>query len=86
MKKSHTSSRAKPDADRDTLRPEYDFSRGIRGATHQRYRAGTNVILLDPALMDVFPDSAAVNKALRTLAPGLRRRKRSAKKRRAQAG
>ncbi len=65
------------DADRDTMRPEYDFSKGVRGVTAARYREGTNVIVLDPSLMDVFPDSEAVNEALRALAPVLRRRKRA---------
>jgi uncharacterized DUF497 family protein len=63
-------------ADRDTMRPEYDFSKGARGVTAARYREGTNIIVLDPELMDVFPDSEAVNEALRALAPVLRRRKR----------
>jgi hypothetical protein len=62
--------------DEDTMRPEYDFSKGVRGATHARYREGTNIIVLDPDLLDVFPDSEAVNEALRALAPVLRRRKR----------
>ncbi|MCH7873809.1 MAG: hypothetical protein IH965_00745 [Gemmatimonadetes bacterium] len=64
-----------PAADEDTMRPEYDFSKGRRGVTAARYREGTNVVVLDPSVMDVFPDSAAVNEALRALAPVLRRRK-----------
>jgi len=64
------------EADRDTMRPEYDFSKGVRGVTAARYREGTDIIVLDPELMDVFPDSDAVNEALRALAPVLRRRKR----------
>ena len=63
--------------DRDTMRPEYDFSKGVRGVTATRYREGANVVVLDPAVMDVFPDSEAVNEALRALAPVLRRRKRA---------
>jgi hypothetical protein len=58
------------------MRPEYDFSRGVRGVTAARYREGTNIIVLDPSLTDVFPDSDAVNETLRALAPVLRRRKR----------
>jgi hypothetical protein len=65
------------DADRDTMRPEYDFSKGVRGVTAARYREGANVIVLDPSLLDVFPNSEAVNEALRALAPVLRRRKRA---------
>ena len=64
-----------PATDEDTMRPEYDFSKGRRGVTAARYREGTNVVVLDPSVMDVFPDSAAVNEALRALAPVLRRRK-----------
>jgi len=65
------------EVDKDTMRPEYDFSKGVRGVTAVRYREGTNIIVLDPSLMDVFPDSEAVNEALRALAPVLRRRKRA---------
>ena len=53
--------------DRDTMRAEYDFSAGHRGITAARYREGTNVVLLDPDVQAVFPDSMAVNEALRTL-------------------
>ena len=57
------------------MRPEYDFSKGRRGVTAARYRQGTNVVVLNPSLMDVFPDSAAANEALHALAPVLRHRK-----------
>ena len=60
--------------DRDTLRPEYDFSRAVRGVTAARYAKGTNIVVVDPEILDVFPDSVAVNEALRALAPVLRRR------------
>ncbi|PYP12910.1 MAG: hypothetical protein DMD54_17725, partial [Gemmatimonadetes bacterium] len=72
MKKAK--SKTVKEADRDTMRPEYDFSKGVRGVTAARYREGTNIIVLDPELLDVFPDSDAVNEALRALAPVLRRR------------
>ena len=51
----------------DDMRPEYDFSRGKRGVHHEAYQAGTNVVLLEPDLVAVFPDSASVNQALRLL-------------------
>ena len=54
----------------DALRPEYDLSRlkgGVRGKYYQRATAGTNLVLIDPDLVSVFPDSAAVNRALRVL-------------------
>lgn len=51
----------------DGLRPEYDFTGGVRGKYLERYREGTNVILLDPDVAAVFQDSAAVNETLRRL-------------------
>lgn len=53
-------------ADPDML-PEYDFSRGVRGKHYQAYRAGTNVVFLDPDVAKAFPDSASVNRVLRLL-------------------
>ena len=63
--------------DEDTMRPEYDFSAGERGVTARRYAAGANVVVISPEVLDVFPDGAAVNEALRALAPILRRRQES---------
>ena len=63
------------------MRPEYDFSGGVRGKYAARYREGTNIVLLDPAVAAVFPNSAAVNRALRALlnaVPAQRSRRRSA--------
>jgi len=51
----------------DQMRPEYDFSKGVRGKHYQAYRAGTNVVFLEPDLATVFPDSASVNQVLRLL-------------------
>ena len=47
------------------MRPEYDLRGGVRGKYYERYRQGTNVILLDADLAKVFRDSEAVNRALR---------------------
>ena len=79
MKKRKTSS-SRADPDRDSLREGYDFSAGVRGVTAVRYRQGANTIALDPAVMDVFPDSEAVNETLRALAPILRRQRRTQSK------
>ncbi len=46
------------------MRAEYDFSKGVRGKYYQRYRQGTNLVLLAPDLAKVFRDSEAVNIAL----------------------
>jgi len=52
------------------MRPEYDFASmkgGVRGKYAKRYRAGTNLVLLDPELAEAFPTDAAVNDALRAV-------------------
>ncbi len=52
------------------IRPEYDFASmkgGVRGKYVKRYRAGTNLMLLDPELAEAFPTDAAVNGALRVV-------------------
>ena len=54
--------------DRDTLRnnyPEELIKSGVRGKYAKRYREGTNLVLVDPDLHKLFPDSKAVNRALR---------------------
>jgi hypothetical protein len=54
----------------DDLRPEYDFdfSKGERGRYFKRLlKEGGNVAVLDPDIAKAFPDSASVNKALRSL-------------------
>lgn len=54
----------------DELRPEYDFAQmqgGVKGKYVERYRAGTNLVLLDPDVAQAFPNDAAVNEALRLL-------------------
>jgi hypothetical protein len=51
----------------DEMRPEYDFSGAVRGKYYERYRAGTNVVVLDSDVAQVFPTSQAVNEALRVL-------------------
>ena len=69
-------------ADRDTLRAEYDFSSAVRGVTAVRYAQGTNVAVIDPDVLDVFPNSAVVNEALRALAPVIRERRKPTGRRR----
>ena len=54
--------------DNDTLRDEYPedlIKSGIRGKYAKNYREGTNIVLIDPDLHKIFPDSKAVNRALR---------------------
>lgn len=75
--KKHVSRKGRA-TDRDTMRPEYDFSRVVRGVTASRYAQGANVVVIDPDLLDVFPNGTAVNETLRALAPVLRHQRRTA--------
>jgi len=53
----------------DELRPEYDLARllrnGVQGKYADRYREGTNLVLLAPDVAKAFPTEEAVNEALR---------------------
>jgi hypothetical protein len=54
----------------DDLRAEYDSSvlkNGVRGKYVRRYRAGTNLVLLAPEVVQAFPDDESVNEALHLL-------------------
>ena len=54
---------------KDELRPEYDMKSllkgGVRGKYAARFRAGTNLVLLDPEVAKAFPNDKAVNDALK---------------------
>lgn len=55
----------------DDLEPEYDLTQlkgGVRGKYYRQAMAGTNLVLIEPELMKVFPDTEAINRALRLLA------------------
>ena len=55
------------DPETDDLRPEYDFTGGVRGKYAARVAEGTNIVVIAPDLAKLFPTSEAVNKALRDL-------------------
>lgn len=57
------------------MRKDYDFIGGVVGKYARRYQAGTNLVLLDPDIAGVFPDSKSVNEALRSLVRIVERRK-----------
>ena len=57
-------------SDDDSLRSEYDLKslrKGIRGKYDERYREGANVVVIDSDLTKQFPNTKAVNDALREL-------------------
>ena len=62
--------KAEPETEADEMRSEYDFSQlkgRVRGKYVERYRKGTNLVLLDPDVAEAFPDADSVNEALRSL-------------------
>lgn len=68
--------------DKDDMRAEYDFRKMKlvgRGIYAQRYRSGTNIVLLDRDVRKAFPDDREINEALRQLAKA-RRKAPAAKK------
>jgi hypothetical protein len=88
----------KRDENSDEMRPEYDLTKLKfvgRGIYAERYRSGTNLVLLDSDVRKAFPDDEAVNEALRVIAKaakqqaarvrsrGERNQKRTSKSRRA---
>jgi len=61
----------KTDEDLDEMRPEYDLRKLKfvgRGIYAERYRSGTNLVLLDRDVRKAFPDDESVNEALRVIA------------------
>jgi hypothetical protein len=53
------------------LRPEYDLSKlkgGVQGKYYRQATTGTNLVLIEPELTEVFPDTESVNRALKLLA------------------
>jgi hypothetical protein len=66
----------KADKELDELRPEYDLRKLKfigRGIYAERYRSGTNLVLLEPDVRKAFPDDESVNEALRVIAKAVKR-------------
>ena len=60
----------------DEMRPEYDLTKltgRVRGKYVERYRSGTNLVLLESDVQAAFPDAESVNEALRMLMKVARR-------------
>jgi hypothetical protein len=58
---------------------EYDFSHGIQGKYAEKYAEGTNVVVIEPDVAEIFPDHESVNQALRSLAEIIKRQKKLVK-------
>lgn len=68
-------SAVKPAESEDEMRDDYsflDWSKAERGKYAKRYAESTNVVLIAPDVLDVFPDAESINRALRTLADLIR--------------
>lgn len=60
----------KAERDTDELRSEYkraDFKTLVRGKYHARVTKVSNVVVLDPEVAAVFPNSESVNQVLHSL-------------------
>ena len=65
----------------DTMRPEYDFSKGVRGKHAARYAKGTNVVVLEADVAREFRTTEQVNETLRAVSKLLQQyRKRPRRK------
>jgi len=60
------------------MRKEYNFTKGVRGKYAKKYKAGTNIVLLDPDVAKVFKTPKSVNQALRSLAGIIKAQKQKA--------
>jgi len=63
------------------MRPEYDFSKGVRGKHAARYASGTNVVVLAPDVASQFRTADYVNDTLRAVARLIERRRSRSKRR-----
>jgi hypothetical protein len=74
-------SRLKPAEGKDRMRPEYDFSQGVRGKHAAKYAEGTNVVVLEPDVAREFRTTEQVNETLRAVSKLLQQhRKRKSRK------
>ena len=58
----------KRESENNDMLDQYDFSEGVRGKYAKKYHQGSNIVVLDPDVAQRFPNSEAVNQALRSLA------------------
>ena len=57
---------------------ENEFGKGVQGKYAKKYAEGTNLVVIDPDVAEVFPDHDSVNQALRSLVEIIRRQKKLA--------
>jgi len=73
----------------DKMRAEYDLSKlkgGVRGKYYRQATAGTNLVLIEPEVAKIFPDTESVNRALKLLTDTAQSATGKGSRRRAQGG
>ncbi len=60
------------------MRTTCNSKKGVRGKYAKKYKAGTNIVLLDPDVAKVFSTPKSVNEALRSLAGIIKAQKQKA--------
>jgi hypothetical protein len=70
--------RRKQSEAKDTMRPEYDFSKGVRGKHAAKYAEGTNVVVLEPDVAREFRTTEQVNETLRAVSKMLQQHRKRA--------
>src|SRR5215210_4392297 len=87
-KKRAASVSDKPGPEEDDMLDDYsflDWSKAERGKYAKRFAEGTNLVLIEPDLTDLFPNSESVNRALRALAEVIRSTQSEAKSQKTSA-
>jgi len=64
---------------RTGMMEEYDFSGGVRGKYAGRYAKGSNIVVLEDDVLDVFPNAESAKRALKALAEIIRSRSKKRK-------
>lgn len=77
MKRRSTKAKTVREIDNDEIPPQYDFTNSRPNPYAVRFRDGTNIVVLDPDVVEDFPDSKSVNDALRALSAIIKRRSKS---------
>lgn len=70
---------------KDTMRPEYDMTGGVRGKYVRRFPKDVVMVTLAPDVAAAFPDADAVNEALRVLLKAAKNASRSKARREERA-
>jgi len=82
-KENYMKKKVKKSDEDDDMLPEYDFSkmrRLGRGIYAERFRSGTNLVLLDHDVREAFPDDRTINETLRVIAKVVKQQAKRAPK------